>query len=45
LQVLKSGFEDQVYSFAHDRAALYGLIAIAVALVAGWFAGYVFRKI
>lgn len=45
LQVLKSGFEEQVYTFAHERAALYGLIAIAIALVAGWFAGYVFRRI
>jgi uncharacterized protein (TIGR02186 family) len=45
LQVLKSGFEEQVYSFAHERSAWYGLIAIAIALVAGWFAGYVFRRI
>jgi uncharacterized protein (TIGR02186 family) len=45
LQVVKSGFEEGVYSFAHQRSALYGLIAIAIALVAGWFAGYIFRKI
>ncbi len=45
LQVLKSGFEEQVYTFAHERSALYGLIAIAIALVAGWFAGFVFRKV
>lgn len=45
LQVQKSGFEEAVYSFAHERAALYGLIAIGIALMAGWFAGYVFRKI
>jgi uncharacterized protein (TIGR02186 family) len=45
LVVVKSGFEEQVYTFAHEQAALYGLIAIVIALVAGWFAGYVFRKI
>lgn len=45
LQVLKSGFEAKVYTFAHEDSALYGLIAIAIALMAGWFAGYVFRKI
>ena len=45
LEVVKSGFEEQVYSFAHERSAIYGLIAIILALVAGWFAGYVFRKI
>ncbi|MEK9661608.1 MAG: TIGR02186 family protein [Alphaproteobacteria bacterium] len=45
LEVVKSGFEEQVFNFAHERAALYGLIAIVIALVAGWFAGYVFRRI
>lgn len=45
LEVVKSGFEERVYSFAHEQSAMYGLIAIAIALVAGWFAGYVFRRI
>ncbi|MHA1571492.1 MAG: TIGR02186 family protein [Alphaproteobacteria bacterium] len=44
LRVSKQGFEARMFSFAHDQSALYGLIAIAVALMAGWFAGFVFRK-
>lgn len=44
LRVSKQGFEAQMFSFAHDQSALYGLIAIVVALMAGWFAGFVFRK-
>jgi uncharacterized protein (TIGR02186 family) len=44
LVVRKVGLESQIYDFAHERAALYGFIAIAVALVAGWIAGAVFRR-
>ena len=44
LQIRKSGFEANVFDFAHASPALYGLIAILVALVAGWAAGYIFRK-
>lgn len=45
LEVRKTGFEAGVYSFAHERPALYGLIAIVIALMAGWLAGLVFRRI
>lgn len=45
LEVRKTGFEAGVHSFAHERPALYGLIAIVIALVAGWLAGLVFRRI
>lgn len=44
LQVSKLGFEAEMFSFANDQSAFYGLIAIAIALVAGWLAGFVFRK-
>ncbi len=44
LRVSKLGFEAEMFSFAHRQSALYGLIAIAVALMAGWLAGFVFRK-
>ncbi len=45
LQVNRLGFEAGVFDFAHEQSTLYGLIAIAIALMAGWFAGFVFRKI
>jgi uncharacterized protein (TIGR02186 family) len=45
LVVRKVGVEAQLYEFAHEQAALYGLIAIVVALMAGWTAGAVFRRV
>jgi uncharacterized protein (TIGR02186 family) len=45
LVVRKVGVEAQIFEFAHEQAALYGLIAILVALMAGWTAGAVFRRV
>lgn len=45
LGVDRRGFEALIFQFAHREPAKYGLIAIIIALVAGWFAGFVFRKI
>lgn len=44
LIVGKIGLEADVYDFAHNYSALYGLIAILVALVAGWLAHIAFRR-
>jgi uncharacterized protein (TIGR02186 family) len=44
LLVLKSGLEAAIFRFAHDHSAYYGIVAILVALVAGWLAGVIFRK-
>ncbi len=44
LVVRKVGLEADIYSYAHDQSVNYGLIAIAVALMAGWLAGVAFRK-
>jgi len=44
LVVRKVGVEAQIFEFAHEKAAVYGLIAIVVALMAGWVAGAVFRR-
>ena len=44
LLVRKAGFGAFVYDFAHEHPPLYGMIAILVALSAGWFAGWVFRR-
>jgi len=44
LQISKTGFEAAMFSFAQYQPLLYGLVAVAVALVAGWTAGIVFRK-
>jgi len=44
LQVSKVGAEAAIYDFAYQNSALYGLIAILVALMAGWAAHLAFRK-
>lgn len=44
LTVSKIGLEAEIFDFAYDHSALYGLIAILVALVSGWLAHIVFRK-
>ncbi len=44
LIVSRVGLGAEVFDFAHDYSAYYGLIAILIALVAGWTAGAVFRR-
>lgn len=44
LIVSRVGLEAEIFDFAHQNAAYYGLIAILVALVAGWLGNAVFRK-
>lgn len=44
LVISKIGLEADVYDFAHQQAALYGLLAILVAVTAGWLAGVIFRR-
>lgn len=44
LVVRKVGLGAEVFGFAHRQATLYGIIAIVVAVAAGWFAGVVFRR-
>lgn len=44
LQISKVGMEADLYDFARQNAALYGLAAIVIAIAAGWLAGVVFRR-
>jgi uncharacterized protein (TIGR02186 family) len=44
LVVSKVGLEADVYDFAQQRASLYGLSAIALAILSGWLAGVIFRR-
>ena len=40
----KYGSEQQVFELAHSMPLLYGLTAVAAAMLAGWLASVVFRK-
>ena len=44
LVVGKVGFGAELFDFAHQRPALYGILAVMVALAAGWLAGVAFRR-
>ncbi len=44
LRVNKVGLERRIYDLAHQRPVLYGLLCVAVSLLAGWIAGLAFRK-
>lgn len=44
LVVGKIGLEAEIFDFAHNYSAYYGLIAILVALVAGWLAHIALRR-
>ena len=44
LSVGKVGLEEQIFLFAHDQPALYGLFAILIAAAAGYGAGMMFGR-
>ncbi len=45
LTVRKDGLEARLFSFAHEQSALYGVVAILIALLSGWLAGLIFRRV
>jgi uncharacterized protein (TIGR02186 family) len=44
LVVSKVGVGAEIFDFAHDQPALYGVVAIALALAAGWISYILFRR-
>ena len=44
LIVNKTGASAELFFFAHEYSALYGIAAIVIAAVAGWLASIMFRK-
>ncbi len=44
LEVGKTGLERLIYMFAHEYAYYYGIMAIIMALFAGWLGGFLSRK-
>ncbi|MCE3232860.1 MAG: hypothetical protein K0R98_1117 [Rickettsiaceae bacterium] len=45
LIVRKKGFDALVFDFAYQYPAIYGILAVLLALCSGWIAGAVFRKV
>jgi uncharacterized protein (TIGR02186 family) len=44
LVISKIGVEADLFDFAQQQSALYGLMAIALSLTLGWLAGVIFRR-
>lgn len=44
MRVKKTGIGARIYDFAHRHAALHGLVAVLIALAAGWAASAAFRR-
>lgn len=45
ISVRKVGLERMIYTLAHERPLVYGLLSLAIAIAAGWLASAVFRYI
>ena len=45
INVTKSGVGANIYDIAHEFSALYGILAVIIAVFFGWFANFVFRRI
>ena len=45
LAVSKVGLEAWIFESAHRHSTLYGVIAVIIALMAGWLSGTIFRRI
>lgn len=43
IDVRKVGLERWIYNLAHEKPLIYGLLSLAIAIVAGWSASAVFR--
>jgi uncharacterized protein (TIGR02186 family) len=44
LQIVKSGFEQQIYRSAHEEPVFYGLFSISLAMVIGWLGRIMFKR-
>ena len=44
LSVEKVGLEAEIYDFAYNQSAYYGVVAAIIALIAGWLGHIVFRR-
>ncbi len=45
LEVGKAGIERLIFMFAHEYPPYYGIVAVIVALFAGWLGGFLSRKL
>jgi uncharacterized protein (TIGR02186 family) len=44
LAIVKSGFEQSIFSFSREYSFVYGVLAVVVAMLTGWIGSMVFRR-
>ncbi|MDA0238685.1 MAG: TIGR02186 family protein [Proteobacteria bacterium] len=44
VSIRKTGAEAEIYEFAHSRGLAYGILAVLIAVMAGWLANLMFRR-
>ena len=45
IKINKTGISANIYNIAQNFSAIYGIIAVIIALFVGWFANFIFRRI
>ena len=45
IKIDKTGISANIYNIAQNFSAIYGIIAVIVALFFGWFTNFIFRRI
>ena len=45
IKIDKTGISANIYNVAQNFSAIYGIIAVIVALFFGWFTNFIFRRI
>ena len=44
IEVMKTGFEETMSSFAYNQSLVYGLMCALLAVFVGWLGGVIFRR-
>jgi uncharacterized protein (TIGR02186 family) len=44
ITISKTGFEQLMFTLAHERALIYGVACVLLALLVGWLAGIIFHR-
>ena len=45
IKIDKTGISANIYNIAQNFSAIYGIIAVIIALFFGWFTNFIFRRI
>jgi uncharacterized protein (TIGR02186 family) len=44
MEIIKSGFEQQIYNSAHQRPFFYGMFSVSLAMIIGWLGRVMFKR-